>query len=52
VDGGVKPETAGVVAAAGANVLVAGTAVFGQKDSRAAIAGIRQAAAAARPGRS
>ena len=28
VDGGVTPETAGLVAAAGANVLVAGSAVF------------------------
>ncbi len=28
VDGGVSPETAGIVAAAGANVLVAGSAVF------------------------
>jgi ribulose-phosphate 3-epimerase len=48
VDGGVKPETAAAVAAAGANVLVAGTAVFGQPDYRAAIAGIRAAATAAR----
>jgi ribulose-phosphate 3-epimerase len=44
VDGGVKAETAGLVAGAGANVLVAGTAVFGAKDYRAAIAGIREAA--------
>jgi ribulose-phosphate 3-epimerase len=44
VDGGVKPETAAAVAAAGANVLVAGTAVFGQPDYRAAIAAIRAAA--------
>jgi ribulose-phosphate 3-epimerase len=35
------------VAAAGANVLVAGTAVFGAKDYRAAISGIRDAARAA-----
>ncbi|HET8540805.1 MAG TPA: ribulose-phosphate 3-epimerase [Anaeromyxobacter sp.] len=48
VDGGVKPETAAAVAAAGANVLVAGTAVFGQPEYRAAISGIRAAAAAAR----
>jgi ribulose-phosphate 3-epimerase len=47
VDGGVKVETAGLVAAAGANVLVAGTAVFGAKDYRAAISGIREAARAA-----
>ncbi|HUL60303.1 MAG TPA: ribulose-phosphate 3-epimerase [Anaeromyxobacteraceae bacterium] len=44
VDGGVKPETAGKVAAAGANVLVAGTAVFGAKDYRAAVSAIREAA--------
>ena len=48
VDGGVRPETAATVAAAGANVLVAGTAVFGQPDYRAAISGIRAAATAAR----
>jgi len=44
VDGGVKPETAAEVAGAGANVLVAGTAVFGQKDYGAAIRAIRQGA--------
>jgi ribulose-phosphate 3-epimerase len=48
VDGGVKPETAGIVAAAGANVLVAGTAVFGAPDYRAAIAAIRERAEGAR----
>jgi ribulose-phosphate 3-epimerase len=48
VDGGVKPETAAAVAAAGANVLVAGTAVFGQADYRAAISAIRAAATSAR----
>jgi len=47
VDGGVKPETAATVAGAGANVLVAGTAVFGQADYRAAISSLRAAAAAA-----
>jgi ribulose-phosphate 3-epimerase len=44
VDGGVKADSAAVVAAAGANVLVAGTAVFGAKDYRQAIAGIREGA--------
>jgi ribulose-phosphate 3-epimerase len=44
VDGGVNAETAGAIAAAGANVLVAGSAVYGAKDYRAAIAGIREAA--------
>jgi ribulose-phosphate 3-epimerase len=51
VDGGVTPETAPLVAAAGANVLVAGSAVFkgGTRDSYAAnIAAIRKAAEAAR----
>jgi ribulose-phosphate 3-epimerase len=47
VDGGIKPETAARVARAGANVLVAGTAVFGAPDYAAAITGIRAAAAGA-----
>jgi ribulose-phosphate 3-epimerase len=47
VDGGVNPEIAGRVAEAGANLLVAGTAVFGQPDYRAAISAIRAAAVAA-----
>ena len=41
-------ERALEVAAAGANVFVAGTAVFGAPDYRAAIAGIREAAEKAR----
>lgn len=41
VDGGVSPVTAPLVAAAGADVLVAGSAVYGQKDRAAAIAAIR-----------
>lgn len=45
VDGGVKPDTAARAAAAGANVLVAGTAVFGQKDYGAAIRALRESAA-------
>ena len=51
VDGGVTPETAGQVAKAGANVLVAGSAVFkgGTREAYAAnIAAIRRAAEAAR----
>jgi ribulose-phosphate 3-epimerase len=44
VDGGITPETARRVVDAGANVLVAGTAVFGQRDYAAAIAAIRTAA--------
>jgi ribulose-phosphate 3-epimerase len=45
VDGGIKSDTAALVAAAGANVLVAGTAVFGASDYRAAIGALRRAAA-------
>ena len=41
VDGGIKPETVAASAAAGANVFVAGTAVFGAKDYADAIRGIR-----------
>lgn len=50
VDGGVTPETAPVIAQAGANVLVAGSAVFrgGVDAYRANIAAIRNAAAMAR----
>jgi len=50
VDGGINPRTAALVAAAGANVLVAGTAVFGASDRRRAVAELR-AAAEARPER-
>ena len=50
VDGGVTPQTAPLVAAAGANVLVAGSAVFkgGPSAYRANIDAIRTAAAGAR----
>jgi ribulose-phosphate 3-epimerase len=51
VDGGVSPETAAQVAAAGANALVAGSAVFkgGTMESyKANISAIRNAAASAR----
>src|SRR5499425_3881368 len=51
VDGGITPETAAAVVAAGANVLVAGTAVFrgGTPEAyRANIAALRNAAATAR----
>lgn len=41
VDGGVNPQTARQVVEAGANVLVAGSAVFGSKDYKQAIAAIR-----------
>ena len=48
VDGGVNPETARDVAQAGANVLVAGSAVFGDGQYAANIAAIRAGAEAAR----
>jgi ribulose-phosphate 3-epimerase len=51
VDGGIKADNAGLVAAAGANVLVAGTAVFGAKDYREAIDAIRAAAERGRAGK-
>jgi len=41
VDGGINPQTARQVVDAGANVLVAGTAIFGAPDYRSAIAAIR-----------
>ena len=47
VDGGIRPDTAGPIAAAGATVLVAGSAIFSQADYGKAIAEIRSAAAAA-----
>jgi len=40
VDGGVGPDNAGALVAAGADVLVAGNAVFKAPDPRAAIAGL------------
>ncbi len=51
VDGGVTPDTAGAIARAGANVLVAGSAVFkggNPEQYRTNIAAIRNAAALAR----
>jgi ribulose-phosphate 3-epimerase len=47
VDGGENVATAGQAAAAGATAIVAGSAIFGAKDYRAAIAAIRASAAAA-----
>jgi len=44
VDGGENMATAGQAAAAGATVIVAGSAIFGTKDYKAAIAGIRRSA--------
>lgn len=47
VDGGIAENTAPLAAEAGADVLVAGNAVFGRADRAAAIAAIRTAAEAA-----
>lgn len=47
VDGGVTPETAPLIVAAGADVLVAGSAVFRGDDYRATIAALRAAPAQA-----
>ena len=41
VDGGVKPENAAEIVKAGADILVAGSAIFGHKDYAAAIRGLR-----------
>jgi ribulose-phosphate 3-epimerase len=46
VDGGIAPETTRQVVDAGARVLVAGSAVFGASDRKAAIAALRRAGAA------
>jgi len=50
VDGGIDPTTAPLVAEAGATILVAGSAVFGRDDRRAAIEAIRRAASPAENG--
>ena len=47
VDGGIAPDTARLAAQAGADTLIAGTAVFGAADYAAAIAALRAAEAAA-----
>ena len=48
VDGGVKPDNIGAIAAAGADTFVAGSAIFGHADYAAVIADMRRAVAAAR----
>ncbi len=45
IDGGIDPKTIGSARRAGADVFVAGTAIFGQPDPVRAIAGLRRAAA-------
>jgi ribulose-phosphate 3-epimerase len=48
VDGGVKPDNIGEIAAAGADTFVAGSAIFGQPDYAAVIARMKAAVAAVR----
>jgi ribulose-phosphate 3-epimerase len=48
VDGGVKVDNIGAVAAAGADTFVAGSAIFGEEDYRATIAAMRGQIAKAR----
>jgi ribulose-phosphate 3-epimerase len=48
VDGGIGEETAADCAAAGANVLIAGTTLFGAADMAAAVRSMRARAEAAR----
>ena len=42
VDGGVSPTTIGDIVEAGADVLVAGSAIFGKPDIKAAVAELRE----------
>ena len=48
IDGGVKPDNIGAIAAAGADAFVAGSAIFGQPDYAAVIARMRDAIAKVR----
>ena len=48
IDGGVKPDNIGEIAAAGADAFVAGSAIFGKPDYAAVIASMRAAIAGAR----
>ena len=47
VDGGVSPKTIDDVAGAGANIFVAGSAVFGQQDYAGVIRELKDSCAAA-----
>jgi ribulose-phosphate 3-epimerase len=48
IDGGVKVDNIGAIAAAGADTFVAGSAIFGSSDYRATISAMRQAVVDAR----
>jgi len=50
MDGGLNAETMPLCAGAGADTLVAGTAIYGKEDRAAAIAALRQSSEAARAG--
>ena len=52
IDGGVKVDNIGAIAAAGADTFVAGSAIFGSKDYKATIEAMKQAVAAAQAARS
>jgi ribulose-phosphate 3-epimerase len=47
VDGGINSETVGAAAAAGANVIVAGSSIFSSGDYRAEVEALRRLAAEA-----
>jgi ribulose-phosphate 3-epimerase len=49
VDGGIKPDNIGAVAAAGADTFVAGSAIFGSADYAGTIQRMRKELAAAAP---
>ena len=51
IDGGVKVDNIGAIAAAGADTFVAGSAIFGSKDYKATIEAMKQAVAAAQAAR-
>jgi len=51
VDGGVKVDNIGAIAAAGADTFVAGSAIFGSKDYKATIEAMKKAVAAAQAAR-
>jgi len=51
IDGGVKVDNIGAIAAAGADTFVAGSAIFGSKDYRATIEAMNKAVADAQAAR-